>query len=110
MIETTLEFTVAVKANEATLHTLQNQLNCGTTPPSPLGQILPELIKETLQTTGPAAEVEVALHPGHLVNHFENPGGLASDLWQEVSRPNRAARSGLAYLKARPGDEILCSD
>ncbi len=109
MIQTTLEFTVAIKANEATLHDLQNQLNSTDRHPSALGEALPLLLKE-LVAVGASADVEIELHPGQIVNRYQGPGQFSSKLWLETNNPAGHLDDEIILLKTLPPNEILCSD
>jgi hypothetical protein len=110
MTETTLEFTVTIKGDETALHNLQNQLNDPSSNPSTLGEVLPVMIKKTLLAIGDSPEVEVELHPSHLINHAEGIGGLTGDLWLETNNPDYHRDDELIFLRAFSDDEILCSD
>lgn len=110
MSETTLEFTVTIKGSETALHHLQNQLNGSTSDNSTLGEVLPVMIKRTLLAINASPEVEVELHPSHLVNHPEGIGGLTGDLWLETNNPDCHRDDELIFLRPFSSDEILCSD
>lgn len=53
MIKINLDFTVVAKINETAPHPRQNRPGRFVAPPFTLGRVLPELITEAIQTTGP---------------------------------------------------------
>ncbi len=110
MIEPTLKFTVAIKADEAVLNNLQQQLNITNSAHSLLGEVLPQTIKETLVAAGTSDDVEIELHPSHLINRYDGTGDFTTKLWLETHNPAYHHDDELIFLKAIPQNEILCSD
>jgi hypothetical protein len=110
MTETTLEFIVTIKANESTLDDLKNQLDSTHSHHPLLGQVLPTMIKKTLETAGVSNEVEVNIQPYQLINHHNSIGELKAGLWLDTNGPDHYLNEKWNFLKTIPKDEIVCSD
>ena len=110
MNEATLEFKVAIEADQATLHKIQHQLNGANSQCPALTNVLPVMIKETLLAAGVTNDFEVEVQPGHIINHPKGVGLLSEDLCLEVdAASHRLNKNQAIYAGAYP-DDILCSD
>ena len=81
MNEATLEFKVAIEADQATLHEIQHQLNDANSHHPALTSVLPVTIKEILLAAGVTNDFEVELQPSQIITHYEGIGELSEDLY-----------------------------
>ena len=83
MSETTLEFTVTIKAGEPVLHDIQDTLTGAKSDRPPLTGTLAVNIKQALIAGGIPDRFEVELHHGHIAIHGIG-GGLSAREWLEA--------------------------
>jgi hypothetical protein len=110
MNKTTLEFKVAIEADQATLHQIQYQLNSANSYHPALTNVLPGMIKETLLAAGVTNDFEVQVQPSHIINHYEGIGGLSADFCLAFDEASHRLNKNQVIYTAAYQDDILCSD
>ena len=109
MSKKNLEFTVVIKADEATLQDIQAQLAGAKGKHPLLTEVLGVVIKETLLTAGVTSNFEVDLRPGYVTTHYPGGGGLSSDAWEGVALSDSDSAEWDIYASTYQ-DEVICSD
>jgi hypothetical protein len=84
MNETTLEFTVAIKADEATLRDIHDRLTNTTSDRIALTDLLTDWLSERLIVAGVTKDFRIELHPDHMITHYPGGEGLSAREWVEA--------------------------
>jgi hypothetical protein len=110
MNQKTLEFTIAITADEATLHDIHDRLTNTAATRIALIDLLTDWLTERLMVAGVTKDFKVELHPDHIITPYPGGAGLNAREWSEAKKLSHHFSNGQDDLPKNFQDYSLYSD
>jgi hypothetical protein len=88
MSNTTLDFKITVKGDEATLRDIRSKLTSTGADCPDLNNVLSVIVQQTLMAAGVSGDFEVEFNCGNIRRPTQRGGGLNAHEWLEKGKPS----------------------